>query len=130
MDRQFRNLNQGQLQTIEETLPSLLNGLKLIWTISRHINQNEDKFENILEAISNEICSKVRQEIDIKKIFDEKPIPNAIKKIDQAICVLKNWKEQYDKTKQEIEIANTMNRWEFTNTKNIFAKPAHMVNIL
>lgn len=23
-----------------------------------------------------------------------------------------------------------MNRWEFTNTKNIFAKPAHMVNIL
>jgi dynein heavy chain len=123
-------LNQGQLQTIEETLPSLLNGLKLIWTISRHINQNEDKFENILEAISNEICSKVRQEIDIKKIFDEKPIPNAIKKIDQAICVLKNWKEQYDKTKQEIEIANTMNRWEFTNTKNIFAKPAHMVNIL
>ena len=82
MDRQFRNLNQGQLQTIEETLPSLLNGLKLIWTISRHINQNEDKFENILEAISNEICSKVRQEIDIKKIFDEKPIPNAIKKID------------------------------------------------
>jgi dynein heavy chain len=118
------------LQTIEETLPSLLNGLKLIWTISRHINQNEDKFENILEAISNEICSKVRQEIDIKKIFDEKPIPNAIKKIDQAICVLKNWKEQYDKTKQEIEIANTMNRWEFTNTKNIFAKPAHMVNIL
>jgi dynein heavy chain len=99
LDRQFRNLNQGQLQTIEETLPSLLNGLKLIWTISRHINQNEDKFENILEAISNEICSKVRQEIDIKKIFDEKPIPNAIKKIDQAICVLKNWKEQYDKTK-------------------------------
>lgn len=44
--------------------------------------------------------------------------------------MLKNWKEQYDKTKQEIEIANTMNRWEFTNTKNIFAKPAHMVNIL
>lgn len=82
LDRQFRNLNSGSLQTIEETLPSLLNGLKLIWTISRHINQNEDKFENILEAISNEICSKVRQEIDIKKIFDEKPIPNAIKKID------------------------------------------------
>ena len=83
-----------------------------------------------MEAISNEICSKVRIEIDIKKIFDEKPIPNAIKKIDQAICVLKNWKEQYDKTKQEIEVANTMNRWEFTNTKNIFSKPAHMVNIL
>jgi dynein heavy chain len=56
LERQFRNLGSGSLQMIEETLPSLLNGLKLIWTISRHINQNEDKFEFILEAISNEIC--------------------------------------------------------------------------
>jgi dynein heavy chain, axonemal len=38
LDRQFRNLSQGTLKNIEETLPSLLNGLKLIWTISRHIS--------------------------------------------------------------------------------------------
>jgi hypothetical protein len=38
-----------------------LTGLKLIWTISRHINQNENKFEEILESISNEICEKVKE---------------------------------------------------------------------
>ena len=58
--RQFKNIHLGKLQTIEETLPSLLTGLKLIWTISRHINQNETKMEDILEAISNEICDKVK----------------------------------------------------------------------
>lgn len=48
------------MSVIEETLPSLLTGLKLIWTISRHINQNESKMEDILESISNEICDKVK----------------------------------------------------------------------
>ena len=38
LERQFRFLGQGTLSVIEETIPSLLNGLKLIWTISRHIN--------------------------------------------------------------------------------------------
>ena len=127
LERQFRNLGSGSLTTIDETLPSLLNGLKLIWTISRHINQNEDRFEHILEAISNEICQKVRKEIDIKKIFFES---GASKKIDQATKVLKNWKENYDRTKHEIELANSMNRWEFTNTKAIFSKPLHMITIL
>ena len=60
LDRQFKNINRGDLPVIEETLPSLLTGLKLIWTISRHINQNENKMEDILESISNEICDKVK----------------------------------------------------------------------
>lgn len=38
LERQFKNINKGDLKSIEDTLPSLLNGLKLIWTISRHIN--------------------------------------------------------------------------------------------
>lgn len=44
------------MNTIEETIPSLLTGLKLIWTISKHINQNDSKMESIIEAISTEIC--------------------------------------------------------------------------
>jgi len=41
LERQFKNITRGELSAIEETLPSLLNGLKLIWTISRHINQTD-----------------------------------------------------------------------------------------
>jgi len=60
LNRQFSNIQKGDLQLIEETLPSLLTGLKLIWTISRHINTQESKFEEILTSISNEICDKVK----------------------------------------------------------------------
>jgi len=51
----------------------LLSGLKLIWTISRHINQNDSKMEDLLESISNEICDKVRERIDIRTIFKKNP---------------------------------------------------------
>lgn len=38
LERQFKNITKGELKSIRDTLSSLLNGLKLIWTISRHIN--------------------------------------------------------------------------------------------
>jgi dynein heavy chain len=69
LERQFKNISRGDLKQIEETLPSLLNGLKLIWTISRHINQTDTEFEDILESISNEICTKVRNHIQLQVIF-------------------------------------------------------------
>jgi dynein heavy chain len=78
LERQFKNIQHGNLLVIDETLPSLLSGLKLIWTISRHINSNEGKMEDLLESISNEICDKVRDKIDIRRIFRMKPIDGAI----------------------------------------------------
>jgi dynein heavy chain len=48
LERQFKNIQKGELQVIEETLPTLLTGLKLIWTISRHINHQEEDFIRIL----------------------------------------------------------------------------------
>lgn len=44
LERQFKNINKGDLKSIDDTLPSLLNGLKLIWTISRHIHFQHDDF--------------------------------------------------------------------------------------
>jgi dynein heavy chain len=73
LERQFKNITRGELSAIEETLPSLLNGLKLILTISRHINQTDTQMENLLESISNEICQKVQDQIDIRRIFKIKP---------------------------------------------------------
>jgi dynein heavy chain len=90
LERQFKNINSGELKTIEETLPSLLNGLKLIWTISRHINQTDAEFEEIIEAISNEICTKVRKHIQLQMIFKQPP-SESIAMIKQGIAVLEKW---------------------------------------
>jgi len=111
-------------------MKSLLDGLKLIWTISRHINHNIEQFEHILEAISNEICQKVRNKIDIKTIFTKKKPEQAIADIEAGIQVLERWYTEFARTRQEIENELTIVRWDFTNQKQIFEKPLHMVKIL
>ena len=110
-------------------MQSLLNGLKLIWTISRHINHNEEKFEDILEAISTEICQQVRNKIDLRTIFKKKS-NEAIQDIDQGIQCLEKWVNEFFKTKMDIESETTITRWDFPRIRDIFAKPKHMTSIL
>lgn len=55
LERQFKNLEMGNLQVIEENIPNLLQGLQLIWRISRHISndQNSDLMRILLICITN-----------------------------------------------------------------------------
>jgi dynein heavy chain len=41
LERQFKNLTTEGLEGIFETLPSLMNGLKLVWIISKHYKTDE-----------------------------------------------------------------------------------------
>lgn len=129
LERQFKNLRQD-MNMIEETLPSLLTGLKLIWTISRHINQQDQKMESILEAISNEICEKVKSQIDITQILSKMKPQHAIPLIQRGKSVLTKWRQQFYDTKREIENEQTIKRWDFQQTKEIFSVPVYMVHIL
>lgn len=51
--------NEG-LASIEETLPSLMNGLRTVWVISRHY-KGEEKMKDLLTLISDEIANKVEE---------------------------------------------------------------------
>lgn len=130
LERQFKVISKGDLKAITDTMKSLLDGLKLIWTISRHINTNIEQFEHILEAISNEICQKVRNKIDIRQIFKKKNPDDAISDIESGIQVLDKWYTEFCRTRAEIENEPHSVRWDFTNQKQIFEKPIHMGVIL
>jgi len=41
LERQFKNLSTEGLEGIFETLPSLMNGLKLVWIISKHYKTDD-----------------------------------------------------------------------------------------
>jgi dynein heavy chain len=58
LERQFKNIDSEDLTGIEETLPSLMNGLRLVWIISRHY-KTDDKMQNLITTITNEIADKV-----------------------------------------------------------------------
>lgn len=105
LERQFKSITQGDLVGIEETIPSLLNGLKLIFTISRHINSETSKMEKLLYSISNEICEKVANKINLRTIFRDNP-DKSIATIEQGEKCLKKWMTKFQETKKEIEKEN------------------------
>jgi len=58
LERQFKSLGVEGLSGVEETLPSLMNGLKTVWIISRHYKA-ENKMQDLITLISEEIADKV-----------------------------------------------------------------------
>lgn len=75
LERQFKNLANEGLGGVEETLPSLMNGLRTVWIISRHY-KTDDKMAQLIQLITQEISDKVEKQINIQKLFtlnDELP---------------------------------------------------------
>jgi len=129
LERQLKNISKGNLNVIEETITSLLNGLKLIWTISRHINNNDEKMKSMIMSLTNEICDKVKAKINLKTIFNMKP-DEAIDWILTGMKVLERWESQYAVTRSEIELEGSgVRRWDY-NSGTLFARPRHMRGIL
>ena len=54
---------------IQETIPGLMNGLKMIWIISKNY-KNIEKMQELIELITDEIADKVQSSIQISKMFD------------------------------------------------------------
>ena len=70
MERQFKNLaSEEGFNVIQETIPGLMNGLKMIWIISKNY-KNIEKMQDLIELITNEIADKVQNAIQIPKLFD------------------------------------------------------------
>lgn len=69
--RQFRNLEAEGIDGVEETIPQLMNGLRLIWIISRHFKKN-DRMKDLIQTITEEISNKVQNHIQIDQLFKAK----------------------------------------------------------
>lgn len=86
--------------------------------------------EHLLESISNEICEKVAEKIQVRKIFKIPPT-DAINLINQGISCLDKWQKQYQQTKMELESESSgIKRWDFNTTTKLFGKPKYMKKIL
>ena len=75
LERQFKILQIGDLVSIEQCLPSLLNGLRLVFIISRHF-KGEERMGRLLLTISNEICERVKEKVNIRELLKPKPDEN------------------------------------------------------
>ena len=125
LERQFKTIEKGSLLQIEETLASLMNGLRLVWTISRHY-KNEEMIALEL-CIANEIADRVESEIKVSEIFRNEEQEKSLELIDRGIRVLDKWYETVTQTKKEVDTGDN-NHWP--SDKKLFDRTKHIKSIL
>jgi dynein heavy chain, axonemal len=123
LERHFRNICYGaSFHVVSETLPSMMNALRMIWIISRHYNKDE-RMVPLMERIAHELAERVSKVINVKTILDFRP--QEIQRLcTEARKMLIQWKDSYFKVRQKIETSGRDSRWEFDRRK-LFDKTEH-----
>lgn len=114
LERHFKNLQSGKLTVIQETIPSMMNSLRMVWIISRHYNKDNRMFP-LMFLIAVEIADKVAKEINIRTIF-RRPPEDVMRTIKKGREVLDLWHSQYTLMREKIEQSGSPH-WEFDRNK-------------
>ena len=70
LERHFKNICYGaSFHIVAETIPSMMNSLRMIWIISRHYNKDE-RMVPLMERIAWEMSERVSKVINVKTILE------------------------------------------------------------
>eukprot|EP00397_Hematodinium_sp_SG-2012_P000029 GEMP01000029.1.p1 GENE.GEMP01000029.1~~GEMP01000029.1.p1 ORF type:complete len:4546 (+),score=1158.20 GEMP01000029.1:32-13639(+) len=126
LERHFKYLATGSMQTIVETLPGLLNAIRMVWIISRYLN-SEEYMEPLMKSVADQIADKVEEQINVSVIFSMDPA-KAKDIIMGAKSALDKWESAYLTTREKIEESGTDHRWEFERS-TLFGRTRYMSKI-
>ncbi|KAF1480795.1 Dynein heavy chain 10, axonemal, partial [Pygoscelis antarcticus] len=127
LERHLKNLTYGPgFNVVLDTIPSLMNALRMVWIISRHYNKDE-RMVPLMERIAWEISTRVYKVVDLHTLFKEDRAA-AKKKIAEAKSTLEQWKKCYFAVRAEIEASGREQHWEF-DRKRLFEKTDYMTSV-
>eukprot|EP01135_Chromosphaera_perkinsii_P002697 Nk52_evm65s226 gene=Nk52_evmTU65s226 len=126
LERHFKNLANASFAQLLETIPLLMNALRMVWIISRHYNRDE-RMVPLMERIAWNLQERVASAVDIHTIL-RKPTEQAKAIALSSVSVLECWKETYFSVRERIEASGRDQRWEF-DRKRLFAETDYMALI-
>ncbi len=127
LERHLRTLNDGPLDAIVASIPSLVDGMRMIWAVSRHYNRDE-RMVPLMEMIANQIATRVKRHVRLKEIMDQH-VELATANVSTAKSLLEIWKDAYMETRARIEsMGQGHRRWEFDKAR-LFESTDYMVEI-
>jgi len=123
LERHFKGIIFGSLSSVTDSLPSLMNAIRMVWIISRHYNRDE-RMVPLMARIAWELANKVVNIVNIKTILRENPVTSK-KKILDAKEMLEAWSSTYFQVRERIEQSGRDQRWEF-DRKKLFEQTNYM----
>lgn len=103
-----------------------MEGLRMLWVLSSYYCQ-EEKMVMLIDRISWELCQNVRRNLAIVLLF-KRPLEVILEKTNAASVMLKQWKQSYLKTRQNIELSGKGIRWEF-DQKRLFQETEYIAKV-
>ena len=126
LERHFRHLIDDPFQTILATMPSMINGLRMVWVISRHYNTDE-RMAPLMETIGETLAGRVRDEVRLSDVLVmDYPLAKGL--VQEAKDILTHWSENYFRMRKRIEESGSDHRWEF-DRKALFGRTDYMAEI-
>ncbi|XP_030074215.1 dynein axonemal heavy chain 10 [Microcaecilia unicolor] len=124
LERHLKNLTHGTgFNVVLDTIPSMMNALRMVWIISRHYNKDE-RMVPLMERIAWEIAERVCRVLNICTLFKENR-EFAKSKTQEAKQTLELWKSSYYEVREQIEASGRDQRWEF-DRKRLFNKTDYL----
>ncbi|KAG9487629.1 hypothetical protein GDO78_007442 [Eleutherodactylus coqui] len=127
LERHLKNLTHGTgFNIVLDTIPPMMNALRMVWIISRHYNKDE-RMVPLMERIAWEIAERVCRVLNIRSLFRENR-EAAKNKTLEAKRTLELWKSYYFEVRAKIEASGRDQRWEF-DRKRLFEKTDYLATI-
>lgn len=93
LERHFKNITMGPLAGILDTLPPLMNALRMVWIISRHYS-DDARMGALFSRIAREIGDRVEAAIELHKLF-RMPAAEAVELLKISRSVVEQWYTTY-----------------------------------
>lgn len=126
LERHFKHISEGSYQTILESMQSMINGLRMVWVISRHYNSDE-RMAPLMENISETLAKRIRDGVKLSEVL-AMDFKTSKRLVSEAKDVLLKWSETYFRMRKRIEDSGSDHRWEF-DRKALFSKTDYMSEI-
>ncbi|TPP58519.1 Dynein-1-alpha heavy chain flagellar inner arm I1 complex [Fasciola gigantica] len=128
VERHFKNVQFGpSFDSVADTIPAMVQSLRLIWTISRGYNKDE-RMGPLLQRIAWALCDRVVSVMEISRLFSQS-IRTILREVKAAIRMLTLFEDTYLQERQRVEATSQDNRWEF-DRKILFGDIHYMKKIL
>jgi len=124
LERHFRNLETCPLQTVYNSIPSIMDSLRLIWITSNYYN-TDTLMAPLIERISHQMCDRVQAEIKTTMLHG--PLDKAISQTQIAYNLLVHWHDRFNETRTLIEKSNHIPRWDF-ELPRLFERPLYIAD--
>ena len=127
LERHFKNLAEGDLVVMYETIPSMLDALRMVWIISRYFNKDA-RMRPLMIRIADAIADRVSQLIDMPTLL-RGTASESIAHLENGRKVLTEWESRYDKKRKQMAEDRQQVRWEFP-TSRLFDRTNYMAKRL